>query len=189
MVASLPPRWRALVNSVAYSALVALVIGLGYFTFRGINERRHGGDTVGTPAPGTNTDTGEPASLPLVEIDNVSTRRERNSEGERLQVSLRLRLNASGTMECYVFVVARNDHASPKLWAVWPTQGAGGAITGGGHFNGSNPTAGQDVKLASSWLRINATLDQPQGKPPFDTVMVYVVSPKGEILLVRPFAL
>jgi hypothetical protein len=92
-------------------------------------------------------------------------------------------------MGCYVFVLARNDHASPKVWAVWPTQGPGGAITGGGHFNSSNPAAGQAVTLDSGWTRIYAALDQPQGQAAFDTVMVYVVSPKGEVLLARPFAL
>ena len=188
MFESLPPRWRAVVNSLAYSALVALVIGLGYFTFRAINEHRHGGEAAGSP-PGSGGEGSELASLPLVEFDNFATRRERSSDSERLQVSLRLRLNASGNLDCYVFVLARNDHTSPKLWAVWPTQGPGGAITGGGHLSGSNPAGGQAVTLASGWTRINATLDHPLGKPPFDTVMVYVVSPKGEILLARPFAL
>jgi hypothetical protein len=189
MFESLPPRWRAIVNSLAYSALVALVIGLGYFTFCAVNERRHGGEAAGRPPAGTSSEAAEPSSLPLVEVDSFSTRREKSSDGERLQVALRLRLNASGSMDCYVFVLARNDHASPKLWAVWPTQGPGGAITGGGHFNGSNPAAGQAVTLESGWTRINATLDQPLGKPLFDTVMVYVVSPKGAILLAHPFAL
>ena len=63
------------------------------------------------------------------------------------------------------------------------------AVSGGGHFSGSNPAAGQPVTLASRWTRITASLDHPLGKPPFDTVMLYVVSPKGEILLARPFAL
>ncbi len=187
MFESLPPRWRPLVNSLAYSTLVALVIGLGYFTFLAISEHRHGTEAAGRSATGT-TESSEPSPLPLVEFDNFSTRREKSSDGERLQVSLKLRLNAPAVMNCYVFVVAHNDHTSPKLWAVWPTQGPGGAITGAGHFNSSNPAAGQLVTLASSWTRINATLDQPPGKPPFDTVMVYVVSPKGEILLARPFA-
>jgi hypothetical protein len=189
MFESLPPRWRAVVNSLGYSALVALVIGLGYFTFRTINEHRAGDQAAGTPAAGANGEGGEPSSLPLVELDNFSARREKSSDSERLQVSLRLRLNASGNLGCYVFVLARNDHTTPKLWAVWPAQGTGGAITGGGHFSGTNPAGGEAVTLASGWTRISATLDHPLGKPPFDTVMVYVVSPKGEILLARPFAL
>ncbi|MFI5367352.1 MAG: hypothetical protein ACHQ4J_17210, partial [Candidatus Binatia bacterium] len=188
MVESLSPRWRAVVNSLAYSVLVALVAGLGYMTFRAVSERRHGAEAAGSSATGSG-DATEPSSVPLVEFDNFSTRREKSSDSERLHVSLRLRLNASGNMDCFVFVLARNDHASPKLWAVWPTQGPGGAITGGGHLSGSNPAGGQAVTLAARWTGITATLDHPLGKPPFDTVMVYVVSPKGEILLARPFAL
>ncbi len=188
MFESLPPRWRAVVNSLAYGALVTLVTGLGYLTFRAINEHRHASDAAGNPAVSSGEGS-EPTSLPLVELDSFSTRREKSSDSERLQVALRLRLNAASSMSCYVFVLARNDHAVPKLWAVWPTQGPGGAITGGGHLSGSNPAGGQAVVLASGWTRINATLDHPLGKPPFDTVMVYVVSPKGEVLLARPFAL
>jgi len=193
MFESLSPRWRAVVNSLAYSALVALVTGLGYLTFRAANEHRHGGGAARSGADSSSSGSGgeqtEPSSLPLVEFDNFSARRDKSSDSERLRVSLRLRLNASGNMSCYVFVLARNDHTSPKLWAVWPTQGPGGAITGGGHVSGSNPAGGQPVTLASRWTGITATLDHPLGKPPFDTVMVYVVSPKGEILLARPFAL
>jgi len=187
MFESLSPRWRAVVNSLAYSALVALVIGLGYFTFRAINERR-AGEAAGSAAPGSVGEPADASTLPLVELDSFATRREKSSDGERLQVSLKLRLSAAASVDCYVFVLARNDHASPKLWAVWPTQGPGGAITGGGNFSSSNPAAGQAVTLTSGWTRINATVDHPMGKPPFDTVVVYVVSPKGEILLTRPFA-
>jgi len=187
MFESLSPRWRAVVNSVAYSALVALVIGLGYFTFRAIKERRSNEAASGAAAA-AGSDAGEAAALPLVELDNFSTRREKSSDGERLQVSLKLRLSAAASMDCYVFVLARNDHAAPKLWAVWPTQGPGGAITSGGNFTSSNPAAGQAVTLNGGWLRLNASVDHPFGKPPFDTVVVYVVSPKGQILLSRPFA-
>jgi hypothetical protein len=184
MLESLSPRWRAVLNSIAYSALVALVAGLGYMTFRAVNEHRQGGQTA------SRSDSPEPIALPLVEFDTFAARREKNSDSERLHVSLRLRLAASGNLDCYVFVLARNDHTSPKIWAVWPAQGPGGAITGGGHLSGSNPAGGQAVTLlASRWTSITATLDQPRGKSPFDTVMVYVVSPKGEILLARPFAL
>lgn len=187
MFESLSPRWRAVVNSLAYSALVALVIGLGYFTFRAINERRSSEAAAGA-ASGGGGDAGEPSALPLVELDNFATRFEKSSDGDRLQVSLKLRLSAAASMDCYVFVLARNDHTAPKLWAVWPTQGPGGAITSGGNFTSSNPAAGQAVTLTSGWTRINATVDHPMGKPPFDTVVVYVVSTKGAILLARPFA-
>ncbi len=181
MLGSLPPRWRRLLNSLAYGALVTLVAGLGYLTLQAINERRH--RTNGTE-PMT-----ESATLPLVDVANFSARRERSADVERLSVSLRLRLTAPGTVDCFVYVLARNDRVSPKLWGVWPTQGPSGAVTAGGHFGPINPESGAAVSLTSSWTRIAATIDHPPGRPPFETVMVYVVSPKGDILLARPFAL
>jgi len=181
MFESLSPRGRRLLNSLGYAALVALVIGLGYLTFRAVSERRQKAET-------TTEASAEPAPIPLVDFDSFSTRRERSSDSERLNVSLRLRVTAAGTVDCYVFVLARNDHVTPKLWAVWPTQGPGGAVSTGGHFRGSSPASGQPVQLTSRWTRISASVDHPSGQPPFDEVMVYVVSPKGEILLARPFA-
>ena len=181
MVESLSPRRRRLLSSLAYSALVALVAGLGYLTLNAISERRHGAEKSDTAAAA--------GTVPLIDLANFAARREKSSDAERLNVSLRLRLTASSTVDCYVYVLARNDHVSPKLWAVWPTQGPGGAVTAGGHLGGSDPTTGQAVTLTPSWTRISATIDHPPGQPPFDTVMVYVVSPKGEILLSRPFAL
>jgi hypothetical protein len=181
MFGNLSPRTRRLVNSLAYSALVTVVMGLGYLTFRVVSERRQAAEN-GDEA------TAEPAPIPLVDFDSFSTRREKTSDAERLSVSLRLRLTAPGTVDCYVYVLARNDHVSPKLWGVWPTQGPGGAISAAGHFRSNNPTTGSPVQLTSSWTRITATIDHPPGHPPFDTVMVYVVSAKGEILLARPFA-
>jgi hypothetical protein len=85
-------------------------------------------------------------------------------------------------------MLARNEHVSPKLWAVWPVQAAG-AVTAGGHFRGGTPATGEFVQLTSSWTRINATLQHPRGQPPFDTVTVYVLNARGEVLLERPFAL
>jgi hypothetical protein len=181
MFRSLSPRWRRLINSVAYGALVLLVVGLGYLTLRAINERRHGAESTEQNA--------ESAILPLVDISNFSARRERTSDEERLSVSLRLRLTAPGTVDCFVYVLARNDRVSPKLWGVWPTQGTAGAVTAGGHFGATNPASGSAVTLTPSWSRIIASIDHTLGQPPFETVMVYVVSPKGEILLSRPFAL
>jgi len=182
MFASLAPRWRRLLNSLAYAALVAFVMGLGYLTFRGVNARRHANEGGTEAAP-------EPSTMPLVEFDSFSTRREKSSDAERLNVSVRLRLTAPGSIDAFLYVVARNDHVSPKLWAVWPEQEAGGAMTAGGHFGVTNPATGQAVSLGSRWTRINATFDHPLGKSPFDEVMVYVVSAKGEILLARPFAI
>jgi hypothetical protein len=176
------PRWRRYISSLAYSALVALVAGLGYLTFRAASERHRGGDTPGEVGA-------EQGGVALVEFESFSTRREKTSDAERLNVSLRLRLTVPGSIDSYVYILARNDHVSPKLWAVWPPQGPAGALTAGGHFRGNAPATGEPVKLTSSWVRINASIDHPPGQPPFDMVMVYVVSSKGDVLLARPFSL
>lgn len=181
MLQSLSPRWRRLISSLAYTALVALVAGSGYLTLNAIRERRQGTDKGNAAS--------EPATAPLIELANFAARREKSTDSERLSVTLRLRVTATGTVDCFVYVLARNDHVAPKLWAVWPTQGPGGAVTAGGHFGPNDPTTGQAVTLTTSWVRISATLDHPLGQAPFDTVMVYVVGPNGEILLSRPFAL
>jgi hypothetical protein len=180
MLQSLSARWRRLVNSLAYSALVAIVVGLGYLTFVAVAERRHRGNGV-VPA--------ESENVALVELSNFSARIARSSDAERLTVSLRARLTAPGAIDCYAYLVVRNDHVSPKLWAAWPTQGPGGAMSVGGHFNVSNPATGQFVRLTPSWTRITATFDHPRGQPPFETVMVYLVSARAEVLLSRPFSL
>ena len=182
MFRSLSPRWRPIVSSLAYTGLVALVAGLGYLTFRAASEHRRGGEANGEAAA-------EPSSVSLVDFDSFLTRREKTSDSERLSVSLRLRLTTPGTIDTYIYILARNDHVSPRLWAVWPPQGPNEAVTQGGHFRGTTPTTGTPLKLAPSWTRITASIDHPPGQPPFDTVMVYVVSPKGDILLARPFAL
>ncbi len=179
MFASLAPRWRRLLNSVAYTVLVALAAGLGYLTYEATTHRH--GQQPGNEAP-------ETVPMPLIDISNFSARREKSSDAERLSVALRLRLTAPAEVDCFVYVVARNARASPKLWAVWPTEAAG-AITAGGHFRGGTPPTGAPLQLTSGWTRLNATLQHPLGQPPFDTVTVYVVGTKGEVLLERPFAL
>ncbi len=176
------PRWRRFFNSLAYCTLVAVVMGLGYLTFRAVSERRQGGDARG------DVDAGQ-AGVALVEFESFSTRREKTSDAERLNVSLRLRLTVPGSIDSFVYILARNDHVSPKVWAVWPTQGPTGALTAGGHFRGNAPATGEPVKLTSSWTRVNASIDHPPGHPPFDMVMVYVLNAKGDVLLARPFAL
>jgi hypothetical protein len=182
MPALLSPRSRKLLNSIAYSALVALVTVLGYLTFRAVSERRHA-------AAGSEEATTEPETTPLFDIANFAARQERSADAERLTVSVRVRLTKPGSIDAYVYVLARNDHVSPHLWAVWPTQGPGGDVTAGGHLRTQNPASGEAVNLSPSWTRITATLDHPPGRPPFDTVYVYLVDPNGEILLARPFAL
>ena len=181
MLRSVSPRARRLMNSLGYSALVALVTALGYLTYRAVNEQR-----VSEATPEAE---GGAATVPAIEVADFSARREKSSDSERLAVSLRLRLTGRGALDCYLFVLARNDRTSPKLWAVWPTQGPDGAVTAAGHFRGNQPASGQFIQLTSSWTRISATVPHPPERPPFETVMVYVVSPKGEVVLARPFAL
>jgi hypothetical protein len=181
MLQSMPPHWRRLISSVAYGGLVVLVVGLGYLTFRAVTERRRGRDN-GTAAA-------DQGAIPLIDVSGFSSRRDKSSDAERVMVSFRLRVTTPDMVDCYVYVLARNDHVSPKIWGVWPAQEPGGAVTNGGNFRGSDPTSGQALRLSTSWNRVNATIDHPLGKPPFETVTVYVVSPKGEILLARPFML
>ncbi|MFN8625908.1 MAG: hypothetical protein U0587_08005 [Candidatus Binatia bacterium] len=170
-------RQKRLLSSLSYAALVALAAVLGYLTYRA-TQQRPGGDQVAEPV----------APAPLIELSGFSARREKSSDAERLTVALRMRLSARAPIDCYVYVVARNEHASPKLWVPWPEEAAR-ALTTGGHFRGSSPPSGQAIRLTSSWTRINATIPHPVGRPPFDTVTVYLVGPQGEILLERPFAL
>jgi hypothetical protein len=181
MFPSLSPRGRRLINSIAYAGLIVVVTVLGYLTFRTVAERRHAAAGGGEAA--------EEETTPLFDIANFAAREERSADAERLTVSLRVRLTRPGSVDAYVYVLARNDHVLPRLWAVWPTQGTGGVITAGGHLRTQNPASGEAVQLSPSWTRITATLDHPPGRPPFDTVYVYLVDPGGEILLARPFAL
>jgi hypothetical protein len=60
-------------------------------------------------------------------------------------------------------------------------------ITAGGYFHGANPSSGFSMTLTDAWQRITATVSNPDGGPTFDTVVVYVISPNGSMLLVRPF--
>ncbi len=121
-------------------------------------------------------------------FDRFSARRERSDEGDRLSVSLRLRTSASVSLPCSVFLVARNDAASPKLWAIWPPQQIGLAITAAGHFHGSTPGAGHAMTLTDGWQRVSATFANPPSGA-FEIVLVYVVDPAGRTLLARPFKL
>jgi hypothetical protein len=121
-----------------------------------------------------------------IEFDRFSARRERSAEGDRLTIALRLRTTMGVSLPCYVFVLARNDQVTPKVWAIWPPQPPGAAVTAGGHFNSTSPGTGQPVTLSDRWERITATIPHPPGTT-FDGVEVYVVDPDGRILLARPF--
>jgi hypothetical protein len=119
-------------------------------------------------------------------FDRFAARRERSDEGERLSVEMRLRTSASVSLPCFVFIIARADQATPRIWAVWPPEAAGVAVSAGGHFHGAQPDAGYAVTLSDTWQRITATLPEQNGTA-FDTVIVYVVDLAGRILLARPF--
>jgi hypothetical protein len=122
-----------------------------------------------------------------IEFDRFSARRERSAEGDRLTVTMRLRTTMGVSLPCAVFVLARNDQSSPKLWAIWPPQPPGSAVSAGGHFSGTSPGTGYAVTLTDQWTRITATIPHPSGTVTFDAVEVYVVDPEGRILLARPF--
>jgi hypothetical protein len=170
-------RQTRLLSSLSYAALVALAATLGYLTFRAVQQGQGGKNLPEAAVP-----------PPLIELAGFSARREKSSDAERLSVVMRLRLSARTPIDCYVYIVARNEHVSPKVWVPWPEQ-ATSALTTGGHFRGSSPPSGQAIKLTASWTRLNATIPHPIGRPPFDTVTVYLVGSEGEILLERPFAL
>ena len=128
-----------------------------------------------------------PRQHTAVEFDRFSARRERSGEGGRLSVSLRLRGGLSDPVECFVFVVARNDHVSPRLWSIWPPQPTGSAISAGGHFHGASPASGHHLTLDGNWQRVTATVPRAIGTDAFDTVVVYVLQADGRVLLARPF--
>lgn len=122
-----------------------------------------------------------------IEFGRVWARRDGNADGDWLTVVMRLRTTMSVSLPCYLFVLARNDQATPKLWGIWPPQTPGSAVSAGGHFNSSSPTNGQAVTLTDQWERIEATIPQPRGALPFESIEIYVVDPDGRILLARPF--
>ncbi len=180
MARPLSPRARLWLNSVGYSVLVAVVAGLGYLTFRAVTEQRQASTHAGEVSE---------AAIPLLDLDRFSSRREKSSDMDRLHVSFRIRLTAPASIEASVFVVARNDQASPRIWAVWPPQEPGDAVSAGGHLRQPKPGSGHKLTLSTHWTRVIASFDHPPSRPPFDTVMVYVVNANGDILLARPFAL
>jgi hypothetical protein len=127
-----------------------------------------------------------PSARRLVQFDRFSARIERDDRGERLSVSLRLRTSAQQPLPCRTFVVARNDSVTPHVWSIWPPQPPGPAITAGGHFHGADPSAGFPITLNDDWQRMTATVSLSGGET-FDTVVVYVLAPNGDVLLARPF--
>lgn len=170
-------KTRRLLSSLAYTALVAVVAGLGYLTFEVISRKQAAGPSTDDSGPGA-----------TIDVDAFTTRVVQTSEGERLNVALRLRLLRPGTLECHVYLVARNDRVTPKLWAVWPPESAGTNVTGGGHFSGGAAPTGERISLGTGWFRISGSMVHPTGRPPFETVVLYVVARNGQVLLARPFS-
>jgi hypothetical protein len=142
-------------------------------------------DFIGALRAAVSAGREQPATI---KFSRFSAHRERNEEGERLSISLRLRTELDEDFSCYAFVVARNDHVTPRIWSIWPAQAPGAVITAGGHFHGAEPRAGHHVELTDRWQRITATVPHPEGGDRFDTVVVYVLSTDGKVLLARPFS-
>jgi hypothetical protein len=163
----------------ATALLVLLLIAAGVFAFLA-QGRLPGYEVVPVVDPALTRTAG-------VDFDRFSALRERTPDGEQLRVSLRLRNTSGGELPCFVFVVARNDQSTPKVWAVWPPQAPGVAVTSGGHFHGADPRAGHPMTLSGSWQRVTATLPYPASSKPYNTVSVYVVGNDGRVLLARPF--
>ncbi|MBI4514556.1 MAG: hypothetical protein HY699_01910 [Deltaproteobacteria bacterium] len=172
--------WRRAAHPAAFSSSLVVVLLLAYLALSRALDPSH---------PGSGQIALEPAAPPAVEFDRFSARQERGANGERLNVSLRLRSTLPGSGVGFVFVVARNDHVTPRVWAIWPPQAYGQAITAGGHFHGSAPTSGEAIELSERWERLNAVIPHDPGQSPFDTVILYVVSPQGAVLLSRPFGI
>ena len=143
--------------------------------------------SVGLCRSAAAVDAAERSPAPVVEYAGFSARHERSADGDRVSVSLQLRATGAEEMPCFVFVVVRNEESSPKVWAVWPPQSAGDAISAGGYFHAANPSAGHALTLTPDWQRVTATVSETQSATPYDTAVVYVVAPSGSILLARPF--
>ena len=129
--------------------------------------------------------SGQPPAI--IQFDRFSAHRQQNAEGDRLVATLRLRTDRTEDVECFVFIVARNDRVRPRLWSIWPREAAGPVVTAGGHFHGSTPSTGYRLLLRDSWIRVTASVPDPAGNASYDTVVVYVLDPGGRILLARPF--
>lgn len=169
-------RHKRLVNSLAYTALVAVVAGLGYLTLKILESPRV--EDSGPP----------PESAGLIELEGFQARPERSGSGWILRVSLRLRAATAHPLDCQVFLVAKGEPESGKLFQVWPTIGPGTPFSAAGHLTSGNVSSGAPLTLTQSWQRIVATIPLPTAGASFHTVTVYVFGPRGEVLLSRPFS-
>jgi hypothetical protein len=167
------------------SGIVAVALLLVLLGVLALLSARRAPTTTGpstAPSPGV-------VRTNAVDFDRFSSFWERSPDGERLHVSLRLRTTGTAELPCFVFVLARNERSSPRAWAIWPPQPPGPVVTFGGHFLGSDPGKGQALTLTERWERISAILPHTAGRPPYDTVLVYVLGKNGNTLLARPFRL
>lgn len=172
---------RLQTSPAARVAAALMLIALVFLAAYGYQVRLQRDEETAEPAPAA------PSSP--IELDRFAARLEKTNEGERLTVGLRLRTSAAGPLDCHVFVVARTDRGTPHGWAIWPPDSPGMAISAGGHFHAAHPASGYSVSLNSGWQRVDAVLPLPEGRPPYDSVVVYVVGDSGNILLARPFSL
>lgn len=172
-----PSTQKRLVGSLAYTALVAVVAALGYLTLRLAHQE---------PLP----EEPLPADLgALVEFQNFQARREKTDAGAQIHISIQLRTSASRPIPVQVFFLAKPSSPGSKHFGVWPTVGADGVVTAGGHVRGGSSSSAAELTLTRSWTRLLGAIPEPSPGPRFDTVVVYVVGPRGGVLLARPFAL
>jgi hypothetical protein len=124
-----------------------------------------------------------------VALDRLDAHLEKTDDQEQLRVTLRLRGLGTDPIECYLFLVARSENSASIQWAIWPPGSPGLAISAGGHFHAAHPASGHSLLLGDSWEHIDALLPLAADQPAYDSVVVYLVRPNGNILLERPFAL
>lgn len=168
-------RQSRVTESLAYTLLVACVAALGYLTLRLVHR--------GTPSE-------EPTSSPpgaLVELQNFQTRAELSPNGEQLLISVQIRTTTARPLPVQVIFVAKPGEGSTKHFGVWPTMGAGGLVTSGGHVRGGTSAPSEVMTLTRSWSRVSGAIPQPPNATRYETVVIYVLGEHGEVLLVRPY--
>lgn len=172
-----PTTQKRLVGSLTYPALVAVVAALGYLTLRLAHR-----ETV--------PDEPLPADLgALVEVQNFRARRVETEAGRQIQISVQIRTSANWSIPVQVFFVAKPNSPGAKHYGVWPTLGADGVVTAGGHVRGGRSSSAAETTLTQSWTRLTGIIPEPTSLPRYESVIVYVVGPRGEVLLSRPFSL
>jgi hypothetical protein len=168
----LTQKW--LWESIGYTALVAVVAALGYFTLRLFHRQE---PLMDLPSPpGT-----------LIELQNFQVRRLATTGGAQLQISIQIRTTAARPLPVQLLFVAKPAQGHGKEFGVWPTLDPSGVVTAGGHFRGGLSSPAAQLTLTRNWARVNGTIPEPGGGPRYRTVVVYVVGEHGDTLLSRPF--